>query len=202
MDKASLVILAICVACATGASLNRVDLTDEFDRATRIVGGENATKGQFPYQVSLRIIKSKVHYCGGSIISSRFIVTAAHCTLRDYANPANVEAVVGALSRSQDGVVVRLSKLFAHERYNAFQYKNDISLIRTLDEIVFSDTIQPIALPTQNIDGDIHVILSGWGRLQVNYCVFFFPTPDFIVLTFFYDTVPYDQTVAGYSAVD
>lgn len=44
---------------------------------SKIVGGDNASPGQFPYQVSLR--KNKSHFCGGSIIDSRTILTAAHC---------------------------------------------------------------------------------------------------------------------------
>lgn len=43
----------------------------------RIVGGADATPGQFPYQVSLRIKDS--HTCGGSIIDNQWILTAAHC---------------------------------------------------------------------------------------------------------------------------
>lgn len=45
--------------------------------STRIIGGRDAVQGQFPYQVSLRVRGS--HNCGGSIISRRYIVTAAHC---------------------------------------------------------------------------------------------------------------------------
>lgn len=44
---------------------------------SKIVGGKDALSGQFPYQVSLR--KNKSHFCGGSIIDSRTILTAAHC---------------------------------------------------------------------------------------------------------------------------
>lgn len=46
------------------------------------------------------------------------------------------------------------------------QRHNDISLIRTAKEIVFSKNVQPIALPTQNFPagGNTPVILSGWGK--------------------------------------
>lgn len=43
----------------------------------RVIGGSDAQEGQFPYQVSLRV--GGLHVCGGTIISSHFILTAAHC---------------------------------------------------------------------------------------------------------------------------
>lgn len=43
----------------------------------RIVGGEATTIEQHPYQISVQILGS--HWCGGSIISDRYIVSAAHC---------------------------------------------------------------------------------------------------------------------------
>jgi len=43
----------------------------------KIVGGDFAFEGQFPYQVSLFLDSS--FFCGGSLISSTTVLTAAHC---------------------------------------------------------------------------------------------------------------------------
>lgn len=44
----------------------------------KIVGGKDAEIKDFPYQVSVQSFNS--HICGGSIISRRHVLTAAHCT--------------------------------------------------------------------------------------------------------------------------
>ena len=47
----------------------------------RITGGQLATLGQFPYQAGLMLyVQGGAAWCGGSIISDRYVVTAAHCT--------------------------------------------------------------------------------------------------------------------------
>lgn len=86
----------------------------------RIYGGEEAPLGQFPYQVSLRLggwspgLGFK-HYCGGAIITNRFILTAAHCYGIGF--PMKwFRAVVGAhKSNSNDGTVHNISRFIVHD---------------------------------------------------------------------------------------
>lgn len=136
----------------------------------RIVGGKEAKEGQFPYQGCLRTRITKQYICGASIISNRFLLTAAHCVDGLYSKPMMVIAVVGALHRHKDGVTMKVDKITKHNKWDFRRLLNDVALVRTADEIVFSKTVQPIALPTHDSskEGNVRAVLSGWGRISVS----------------------------------
>lgn len=162
MGSISLIVLAIFGVFATTTAKSVYE--------PRIVNGENAQEGQFPYTASLRNA-AVGHFCGASILSSRFLLTAAHCCMADNASPKNVVAVVGALRRSSGGVTMKVDTITPHHGFVYYGFKNDIALIRTATEINFNDNIKPIALPTENLSEgkSIRAVLSGWGRHKVRH---------------------------------
>jgi len=46
----------------------------------RIVGGFIASPNSYPYQIGIMLVTSTIPFCGGTIISTKYVLTAAHCT--------------------------------------------------------------------------------------------------------------------------
>lgn len=153
MKSISLICLALCAVSVIG------DLQKK-GVETAILGGSDAKDGQFPYQASLRVLHDKRHSCGAVIISTRFLLTAAHCTRGLFLWPRFTYVVVGG-SHIDGGTALKLDKITPHEHFDLDTLHNDISLLRTTEEIVFTNLIQPVSLPTRNIAGGTEVLLSG-----------------------------------------
>lgn len=159
MKSASLIVLAVFAVLASAKSVYE----------PRIVNGEDAKEGQFPYVASLRNKITGRHYCGASILSARFLLTAGHCCTGNNGSPENVFAMVGTIRQSSGGIVVEVDKITPHKEFVLDGIYKDICLIRTAEEITFTDNIQPIALPKENLSENTshRAVLSGWGRHKV-----------------------------------
>lgn len=160
MKTISLIWLTVCVVAAANV---------QFELEPRIVGGQSAANGQFPYQVSLRSRILRFHFCGASILNSRFLLTAAHCTIGLHSHPFTFVAVVGTVKRHFDGVAHKIKNIFRHSGFNAAENIHDIALLKTVNEISFNTNIWPIGLPIRRDHGNTTVILTGWGDTQVNH---------------------------------
>lgn len=132
-----------------------------------IVGGQSATISQVPYQVSLR--QSNSHICGGSIISKKYILTAAHCI--GSTNPSLYSVRVGSTYSNSGGSVVAVAAITKHPNYNKPTHNNDFAIIRLKNPIKnYSSSVKNIALAPANqyLSGGSMAKISGWGRLSEN----------------------------------
>jgi trypsin len=130
----------------------------------RIVGGSNAASGQFPYQVSMRSAANS-HFCGGSIINSRWALCAAHCTIGR--TTANTRVVVGTHLMNSGGVSHTTSQIVNHPSYSGITLANDISVVQTEAAITFTGLVQPIGLAADFTGGGVTATASGWGQTTV-----------------------------------
>ncbi|KAF5287778.1 hypothetical protein FQA39_LY15714 [Lamprigera yunnana] len=125
---------------------------------SRIVGGETARDGQFPYQVSIHYEGS--HNCGGSIIAPHFILTAAHC-LHGFLFE-HLGVFVGS-NKNNEGVGYALYSSEYHGQYNPNTIENDIGILMLVDGISYNDKTQPIIYETAEVGDNLESVVSGWG---------------------------------------
>jgi secreted trypsin-like serine protease len=111
---------------------------------TRIVGGESAGTSTWGWAVSISI--NNTFLCGGSIISSSWVVTAAHCLAGGYL-PSQVIVFAGSNQRFSGTSRVG-SSITIHPSYNANTKENDIALIQLATSLTISGSISIICIPS------------------------------------------------------
>ena len=113
--------------------LNYSNAYDDYLSGDYIIGGNSVSIANFPYQVSLRVGGS--HTCSGAIISSRHVVTAAHCILCCARAPySDFTVVTGTSNRLYGGQSHRVLSANPHFSYNmdSASLENDIGIITVI----------------------------------------------------------------------
>lgn len=130
--------------------------------SSRIVGGNETTVEQIPWIVALRVLGS--FRCGGSIISTTRVLTAAHCTVGYSANLMVIRA--GSTYHGSGGYTREINRYVTHPYYNAITLNNDLSILHFTDPLNTNLlSISVIALPSTNNSAPIGSVsqVSGWG---------------------------------------
>jgi secreted trypsin-like serine protease len=136
---------------------------------TRIVGGSSAAANSWPWQVSLEDTNNNL-FCGGSLLSSTWVVTAAHFVFSNGTtiSPSAVRVRAGSMSSGSGGQMVTVSRIVVHGSYQSATFDNDIALLELATPVNLNAAVQPIdpisldneALWAANNDTST---VTGWG---------------------------------------
>ncbi len=138
-----------------------------------IVGGEEATPGEFPWQAFLRIGS---YICGGSLIAPQWVMTAAHCVERDDApgqpvSPSTVTVYLGKHNIRQTEASQQtksVAQVIIHPNYNPNSGDNDIALLRLTSAATLNNRVATIPLLVSPDDDPLTApgvlaTVTGWG---------------------------------------
>lgn len=137
--------------------------------APRIVGGQASQPGEYPWMVRLTIIAGASSIlCGGSIITSLHIITAAHCF--DLNSTLEVTVVAGdhniETEDESNTQVIGAKKITVHPKFNATTLANDIVVITLQSPLEWTDNVGPICLPPDKTFVGSEAVITGWGLLD------------------------------------
>jgi len=145
----------------------------------RIIGPQQTPKNEFPWlvKIELRSIDGfSIPHCGGTLLNTRVVLSAAHCTFFPKSNVAIPFDMMTVYLGEHDTTIpdgeqeVGITHYLIHPYYNPYNnFDNDFAIIYLAREIQFSDTIIQACLPQRNTAYDnTAVVAAGWGAEQNN----------------------------------
>lgn len=133
------------------------------DLEPRIIGGYVDSIQDLTYLVQ---VSTKSSICGGSLITSRWVITAAHCVKDVDLNDLRIYG--GTSEQGAQNAVTRLVNLVAiPEEFTMKTMNMDVAAL-LLDQDMTGNNIGTIALATQPVPAGRRVKVSGWGATNPN----------------------------------
>ena len=172
--KAFSALIAVGLALLVPMDSQSFAYSDELDTArssvpisSRIIGGQSADIVDFPHQVALLGGTSSAYYqqfCGGSILSNYWVITAAHCV--DDLRAGDLYVLAGTDFLSVGNVSAnRVRSVRVHPGWNSNTSENDVALLQLRDPLRYSERIAPISLPSFDMT-EFTGVVSGWGNMS------------------------------------
>jgi len=153
--------IAIAVFSLSSGQIAQASTPKSFQPATRIIGGTEANPNTYSWIASLQN-KMGEHFCGASLISPKWIATAAHCLEGETAS--NLQVVISEYdleTKESNEVKRNVSRLISHPDYDE---DNDIAILE-LDQTVDKMPVQIISpSELQALITGTNLSVMGWGN--------------------------------------
>ncbi|KYB27513.1 Transmembrane protease serine 9-like Protein [Tribolium castaneum] len=133
----------------------------------RIIGGQKAYAGQFPFLAAIYThTKDGSYFCGGALLNQEWVLTAGHCV--DGAVSFTVHLGSNTLDGSDPNLIKLSTDTFVlHPEYDPMTLNNDIGLIKFRMAITYSTYVYPIhMLPSAPLSDYSPLLTMGWGQIS------------------------------------
>ncbi|XP_025016278.1 prostasin-like [Tetranychus urticae] len=109
--------------------------------------------------------------CGGFLIDSRHVMTAAHCIMETQTKVRKIEATevyLGVHDLSKLNTAHKVNTFYYPANYKQYDLSNDIAILQLANPVNFTKKIRPICLPKSDDEPYKRLIVAGFGRLGPN----------------------------------
>ncbi|KAK6468528.1 tissue-type plasminogen activator [Huso huso] len=138
----------------------------------RIKGGQVSSIAAHPWQAALFVYNRQAHadsyFCGGVLIGSCWLLSAAHC-FQERFRPNLLKVVMGRTYRLQNSTneqIFRVEKYFVHEQYDEETFDNDIVLLKLTSDTgacaLETSFVRPVCLPDPGLS------LPDWSQCEIS----------------------------------
>jgi len=137
----------------------------------RIKGGINAQKNEWPWIAG--IYKSNKQFCGGSLIDSTHILTAAHCV--DHMTSSDIPDLLVKLgdhdintSSETKTTDVKVAQIIKHKDFSQRTLHNDVAILRLSEPVEFRKNVRPVCMKSggASVRKDTLATVVGWGLMS------------------------------------
>ncbi|XP_054723144.1 proclotting enzyme-like [Uloborus diversus] len=149
-------------------------------RDGRIVGGYEANPGQWPWMAAIFLDshRGREYWCGGALVDTWYILTAAHCLSDQRGRKYRKEQLTVRLGDhhlfrsddSMDPVDFKVAQAIPHPEFSRSGFYNDIALLKLRKPVTYSEFMSPVCLPTEGLKANALVgymgTVTGWGTLS------------------------------------
>jgi len=139
------------------------------NRKNKIVGGSETENHEYPWQVALVTSGQDIPFCGGAILSSHTIITAAHCTLGQNIDTFKVVVNEHDVTVDDGQEVLDICSKNEHPSYSSHTNAHDIAILTLCKPLTFTPKVSPICLPElpgEDYDNVLSTV-TGWGTLSL-----------------------------------